>query len=476
MSQQQSVVKSFIWKASERIMVQGFGLIVQIVLARILMPEDFACLAIITAIVNYLGIFVQSGLSVAVVQKRDLTITDVATLTSISLSTALLMYIGLFFASPFISNYYGVGDLVWPIRVMGLSLFLFAINSIQTGLLQRKMMFRSIFFRSLIATPLSGIIGIAMAYMGFGVWALIAFNLSHILAIVVFMNMIPEIRLKLGFSLKSAKELYSFSLKILVTSLVSAGGDTVRTLTIGKFYNSRQLAYFERGLSYSALITQVVNASLSSVLLPVLSRSQDDMNQLRAFARKSVGISSFLMIPILAMVAVLSKPLVLIVLSQKWLPCAIYLSLFCLLRIPGIITAIDKQVYYALGMSQIGLYYEICLLAANLCSLIVMVRYGVLAIAINFVVIEYLGNFALLVISSRVYKYSMLNRLGDMYKPIMNATIMVLVMYSLSFAIENVYVLFFSQLLIGFLTYTIMAIITKDNNLIFIMSKLNNRL
>ena len=105
-----------------------------------------------------------------------------------------------------------------------------------------------------------------------------------------------------------------------------------------------------------------------------------------------------------------------------------------------------------------------------------MVRYGVLAIAINFVVIEYLGNFALLVISSRVYKYSLRNRLGDMYKPIMNATIMALVMYSLSFAIDNVYVLFFSQLLIGFLTYTIMAIITKDNNLIFIMSKLNNRL
>lgn len=235
-----------------------------------------------------------------------------------------------------------------------------------------------------MATPLSGVIGIAMAYMGYGVWALIAFNISNILSIVIFMNLIPELRLRIGFSLQSAKELYTFSIKILGTSLISSGSDTVRTLTIGKYYNPSQLAYFDRGLSYSSLVTQVVNTSLSSVLLPVLSRSQENKEQLLLVARKSVGMSSFIMIPTLVLVALISKPLVLIVLSEKWLPCAMFLSLFCLLRIPGVITSIDKQAYYALGKSQIGLFYEIGLLLLNLCSLFATVQISVIAVAIGF--------------------------------------------------------------------------------------------
>ena len=237
MVQSNVVIKSLLWKVGERVFVQGVGLLVQVILARLLMPEDFACLAIITAIVNYLGLFVQGGLAVAVVQKKDFTQKDVSTLTLISLFAAMIMYVCLFFAASEISNYYNVGDLLWPIRVMGLSLFLFAFYSIQTGLLQRKMMFRTIFFRSILATPLSGVIGIAMAYMGYGVWALIAFNISNILSIVIFMNLIPELRLRIGFSLQSAKELYTFSIKILGTSLISSGSDTVRTLTIGNILN-----------------------------------------------------------------------------------------------------------------------------------------------------------------------------------------------------------------------------------------------
>ena len=268
-----SVITSFLWKAGERILVQGVGLVIQIILARLLLSEDFAAIALITAIVNYLGLFVQSGLSVAVVQKKDLKEKDIATLTTISLFVATILFIALFIAAPFVSDFYNVGNLVWPIRVMGLSLFLYSLNSIQTGLLSRKMMFRTVFIRSLIATPLSGMVGITMAYIGMGIWALVGYNITNILSIVIFMSMMPELRLKLGGSVKSAKELYSFSLKILGTSLISAGGDTIRTMTIGKFFSPEKLAYYDRSYSYSSLVTQVVNVSLSSVLLPVFSRN-----------------------------------------------------------------------------------------------------------------------------------------------------------------------------------------------------------
>lgn len=472
MEKSSSVISSLLWKACERIMVQGFNLLVQVLLARLLLPEDFASLAIISTIVNYLGLFVQSGLSIAVVQKEKLTSDDTSTLTTISMLIAFIMYVVIFITATYISDYYDVGELVWPIRVMGLSLFLYAFNSIQTGLLQRKMRFRTIFFRSMLATPISGIIGVIMAYMGYGIWSLIAFNLSNTFIIVLFMNMIPELRLKIGFSLKSAKDLYSFSIKILGTSLVSAGGDTVRTLTIGKYFNANQLAYFDRGLSYSGLVTQIVNTSLSSVMLPVLSRRQEDIDSLRFLVRKSVGMSSFLMIPILVMLAVVAEPLVKIVLSEKWVPCAIYLSLFCLLRIPGIITSIDKQAYYALGKSQVGMYYEIFLLLTNLINLLVMLNYGVLAIAIGFVIVEYLGNFMLFVISSKIFCYTIKERMHDMLKPIISTLVMVFFMFILSFVIRNDDFLFVIQIIVGGLTYFIMSFVVHDKNILYLTDKI----
>ena len=471
-----SVINSFFWKASERLLVQGLGILVQIILARLLLPEDFAKLAIISAIVNYLGLFVQSGLSVAVVQKKELTKEDLATLTTISLIVATILFICLFVSAPSISSFYKMDDLCWPIRVMGLSLFLYSFNSIQTGILQRKMMFRTIFFRSMLATPLSALIGIVMAYMGLGIWALIAFSISNILIVVIFMSFIPELRLAFGFSTQSAKELYSFSVKILGTSLVSAGGDTVRTLTIGKHFSPNQLAYFDRGLNYSGLVTQVVNTSLSSVLLPVFSRSQDDRQQLLFMARRSVKFTSFVMIPILVFVSMAAEPLVRVVLTEKWVPCAVYLSLFCLLRIPGVITSIDKQVYYAIGKSQIGLYYEISLLTANLISLIVLIPYGVLAIAIGFTVIEYLGNFCLFVISSRVYNYSLCGHLIDVSKPVLSGVIMGLVIYSMQLAIDNSYLLLVSQLIAGGVSYLLFSYLLKDDSLKYLLEHIKNRI
>ena len=475
MAKANGIIGSLLWKSGERIMVQGIGLLVQIILARLLMPDDFASLAIITAIVNYLGIFVQCGLSAAVVQKKDLSEIDVSTLTTLSLLVALILYVGLFLMAPVINSWYNMEELVLRIRVIGIALFLYSFNSIQSGLLQRKMMFQTMFVRSLLATPISAVIGITMAYLGCGVWALICYVLSNILAIVIFMNMLPEIRLKLGFSKQSAKALYSFSLKILGTNLVSAGGDTIRTMTIGKVYKLATLAYYDRAYTYSGLVTQVVNTSISSVLLPVFSRSQDDKSHIKEMARRSVSMSAFVMIPVLLLVALVSKPLILIVLTDKWLPCAPFLSLFCLLRIPGIITSVDKQVYLSLWKSQIGLYYEMILLAINLLSLVLMIPYGVFAIAIGYVVVEFAGNFMLCVISDKVYNYSLIERTKDLIKPVFSSIIMLACGYLLSLIELPLWMTLICQVLVCSVIYLFMQYILRDSSLAFIINKFKKK-
>jgi O-antigen/teichoic acid export membrane protein len=296
-------------------------------------------------------------------------------------------------------------------------------------------------------------VGVVLAYSGFGIWSLIAYNIASILLAVIFMNFIPELRLHLGLYWENAKELYSFSLKILGTNLISSGGDTIRTLTIGKVYSPNQLAFFDRGLSYSSLVTQVVNTSISSVLLSTFSRSQENIQQLQLMVRRSVGMSSYIMIPLLVFVAIVAKPLVGIVLSEKWIPCAIYLSIFCILRIPGIITSIDKQVFYALGNSQIGLFYEIGLLLANLISLFFMLSYGPIAIAIGFTVIEYFGNFVLCLIASKVYGYSLADRIKDLFLPVINSIVLFIFCYSVYYLKLNSYYTLLLQFVVGVASY-----------------------
>ena len=470
-----SVIGSLFWKAGERFLVQGIGLLVQIILSRILLPEDFASLAIIVAIINYLGIFVNCGLSVAVMQKKNLDEIDIQTLFTSSFSIALLIYVVLFLLAPVISKFYNVGDLTWPIRVMSLSLFISSFNSIQNGILSRKMLFKAMFFCTVLAMPLSAGVGIWMACLGYGVWSLIAYSLLNSFLVVLFYNLIPEVRLSFGFSWKRFKEIFSFSGKILLTHLVSAGGDTVRTMTIGKVYKPATLAYYDRAYSYSSLVTQVVNISISSVMLPVLSRAQDDKSQLKDISRRSVSMSAFVMIPVLVLVAVMAEPLVLVILSEKWLPCAPFLSLFCLLRIPGIITSIDRQSFYAVGNSSISFYYEIIFLIVNLIMLFCLIPYGVMAIAIGYTIIEYLGNLVLVIISTKIYQYTLKERFLDLIKPLFNTSIMALAVYGITFFTGSAIALLILQPFVALVIYSVMSYITKDENRTFIISLIVNK-
>lgn len=463
------VITSFAWKMAERVLLQGLAVVVQVLLARLLMPSDFAAVALINAVIHYLGLFVQSGLSTVVVQKKELDNKDISTLMTYSLCTATLLYISIFFLAPLLSNYYNVGDLILPIRVAALSLFLYSFNSIQTGILSRQMRFRTIFFLSIVAMPIAAVIAITMAFCGMGIWALICNTLLNILLTVIIMNTMPELRIKLGFSFIRFKQLFSFSGKILLTTLISGGGDTLRTLVIGKFYSQNSLAFYDRAYYYANLVTQTVNTSIQSVLLPVFSQNQESIEGVKNMARKSVRLSAFFMIPILAAVALVARPLILILLSEKWLPCAPFLSIFCMLRIPCIITSVDKQVYYALGKSQIGLYFEIVLLILNILSLFVTITAGVMYVAIGFTVIEYLSNIILCVVSQSVYSYSLRERIADLIKPTINSIFMVAIAYSVSPLISNDWLLFGCQVVICLFSYIIFSRLANDENLSYIL-------
>ena len=241
------VTKSFFWKLSERLMSQGVSLLVQIVLARILLPEDFGSLVIIVAISNYANIFVQSGITTVIVQKKDLDKKDLSTLLTFSLAIAAFFYLLLFLGAPLLANYYNLSILCPSLRVMSLILFFNSFSAVQTGVLTRQMRFKKIFLCTIVAVLVSGIIGIIMALKGWGLWALIAYYLINIVVVVLFMNLDKDLRIPLGFSFAKFKVLFLFTGKVMLTSLVSSGHDLIRTMMIGKHYTSSELAYYDKG-------------------------------------------------------------------------------------------------------------------------------------------------------------------------------------------------------------------------------------
>lgn len=477
-AQKKSIWNSLFWKGVERLSVQGINLIVQVVLARILLPEDFGNLAIVVAVTNYMAIFVQTGFATAIIQKKGIDDLDISTLCFTSLSIAATLYGVLFFLAPTIANAYQKYELVWPLRAIGILLFLNSISSIQTAIYSRSMQFKKIFIRSIVAVPVSGIVGIFLAIRGFGLWALVVHNILNTLVIVIIMAFDKECWIKIQFSFDRLRRLFPFSFKIIMAGLVSGGGDFFRTIIIGKKYSSEDLAYYDKAYTYSSYLTHIVGLTITSVMLPSLSREQNDIVRLKQLARKSISMSAFVMFPVLLGVAAVSDNLVYVLLTDKWSAAIPFLTVFCVLRMPSFISSIDRQVYYALGRSGVNLCYEMVLLVFNVASLVISIRFGVIYIAIGATLVEWLGCVAISIVSARIYKYSIKERFLDICKPLLNSVIMFIVVTFISrisrFGI-NIFLTLFIQISAGFVVYIVLVFLTRDRNIKEIYGILNNK-
>ncbi len=470
------VARSFFWKILERFFSQGVGFVVQVVLARILMPEDFGSLAIIVAFIGYATIFVSSGITTTVIQKKRLDKKDLSTLMTYTLGMATVFYAILYFSAPIVASYYNAPVLKPTLRVLAINLFLIGINSVQTGILQRQMSFRQLFVRTLIAAPIAGAIGVIMALNGFGLWSLVVHSLAGYLLVIIIMSFDKDCRIPLGFSRQRIKEIFPFTSKIMLTYATSGLFDLVRTTMIGKRYTREDLAYYDKGLTYSNYVTMLVNQSMGSVLLPAFSRNQDSIEILRKMARRSVKVTSFVIIPILVAVAVMAKPLIAVLLTEKWLPCVPFLVIYCFLRMVGPILNIDKQVFYALGKSGVNLYYEIGLFVCNFIALFIAIKIDVLAIAIGALAVEVLGMLAVFIISSKVYGYSIKDRLLDMLNPILGSIVMAAAMHSVFLVGLTDAGTLCLQVVVGLVVYLVMAKITHDDNLNYCFSVVKDML
>ena len=453
MSSKKVVFSNLIWRLMERVGAQTVTLIVSIILARLLDPEIYGTIAIVTVFITILQVFIDSGLGNALIQKKDADDLDFSSVFYFNILVCTVLYFGMFFAAPFIAAFYDKPELTSIIRVLCLMLIISGVKNVQQAYVSRKMIFKKFFFATLGGTLGAAAIGIIMAYRGFGVWALVAQALFNTFVDTVILWITVRWRPKPLFSIERLKTLFSFGWKLLVSSLVDVVYRELRQLVIGKLYSSEDLAFYNRGTQFPKLITTNIDNAIDSVLLPAMSSEQDNRDLVRIMTRRAVKTSTFLLMPLMVGLAVCAQPIVRLVLTEKWLPAVFFLRIFCVTYAFYPIHTANLNAIKALGRSDLFLKLEIIKKVVGLIALVSTMFISVEAMAVSLLVTSVLSQIINSWPNKKLLNYSYLDQVKDMLPQILLSAFMGVIVYCVSFiGLSDVFTLLI-QVPLGIMIY-----------------------
>lgn len=470
MDTKQNVLSNLIWRFIERTGAQGVTLIVSIILARILNPNAFGVVAIVTVILEILQVFIDSGFGNALIQKKDADDIDFSTVFFFNIFICILLYIILFFLATIIAAFYKISELTLIIRILGLTVIISGIKNIQQAYVSKKLLFKKFFYSTLGGTILAAIIGIVLALKGFGVWALVIQSLVNNLVDTAILWITVKWRPKLVFSFKRLKKMFAFGWKILVTSLLETIYNDLGQLIIGKKYTTTQLAFFNKGKQFPNYIVTNINSSIKSVMFPVFSSVQDEIIKVKAMMRRAIKVSSFIISPLIVGFVSVSNELVILLLTKKWIPCIPYFCLFSISFLFQPIQTTNKSVIKALGESSILLKVQLIVRVLGIVMLVISMNFGVLYIAISVVISSILEQFLLAKESKKILNYGYFEQLKDIMPSLILSIFMGIIVYFIHFF--NIPLLFkvFIQIMCGGLIYIIGAKIMKNETFEYLLT------
>ena len=386
MNNSQKVLSNMAWRFAERVGAQGVKLLVEIILARLLLPDDFGLIAIVTVLITILNVFVDSGLGNALIQKKDADDLDFSSVFWFNLFLCIIIYFILYNFAPIIASFYKRIELAPIIRILGLQVIISGVKNVQQAYVSRTLQFKKFFFSTLGGTLGAACVGIFLAYKGFGVWALVAQQLFNVAVDTTILWVTVKWRPKCKFSLERLKALFSFGWKLLASALIDTIYAEIRQLIIGKIYTSDSLAYYNRGDQFPKIFVGNVNNAIDSVLLPTLSQEQDDKDRLKAMTKRAIKTSVYIMAPLMMGLAFIGEPFVRLLLTEKWLPCVPFMRIFCVTYMFYPIHTANLNAIKAMGRSDLFLKLEIIKKIIGLIALLLTMNISVMAMAYSLLV------------------------------------------------------------------------------------------
>ncbi len=465
-------ISGIFWKLAERIGAQVVTMVVSIVLARLLVPEDYSIVSIVSIFFAFCNIFITSGLSSGLVQKKEADILDFSSVLWTNLIIAGMLYVIVFFSAPYIASLYKKPILTVVTRVMGLNFFIYMVKSVVSAKISRTMEFKRFFFATIGGTIVSAIVGVIMALNGMGAWALVAQQTTNAVIDTVLLLYATKIKFVFKCSFERLKPIISFSWKVLATNFVGTIYTELKPLIVGLKYSTVNLAYFNKGENFPKTISSTLEGTLSAVLFPTISRVNDDKDAVLRFIRRFFKIASYLIFPAMLGLMAVTENFVEIILTEKWLPIAPFFKIFCVYYLVYFVTLASGQIYKAIGHSEVLLKLEIYKKIISLLILFFFVLFSrsviIFALA-NIVTIMVIVLIDLIALKKYVgYKFRL--QCVDFLPNFIISLIMMVAVSCADFININVFVKLIVQVMVGIISYVLLSVVTKNSNFIYLLN------
>lgn len=471
----EKVVSSFFWRFLERFGAYAVSFVVSVILARILDPEAYGTIALVTVFTNILQVFVDTGLGRALIQKKEVDDIDFSSVFYFNMAMCLLLYCGLYAFAPYIAQFFNNSELINVIRVLGITLIISGLKNVQQAYVSREMLFQRFFYATLIGTLFSAVVGIGLAYWGAGVWALVAQSLTNALVDTLMLWITVNWRPKKCFSIQRLKELLSYGWKLLIAGLAGSLSDNLRQLLIGKYYTSSDLAYYNKGDQIPSIVNGNVNAAIDSVIFPVLSEVQDNKELIKNMTRKAIIVSTYIMAPVFIGLACCAEPFIRLLLTEKWIFSVPYLRVFCVVYLFYPIHTANLNAIMAVGRSDIDLKIELLKKILEVLVLLMTIKHGVMAIAYSLIVTSIINQIINSWPNKKLIGYSFFEQIQDILPEIVLACVMGVVVYFVGYLkIPDLTVLAL-QIIVGVVVYLGISAMMRLEAFVYLIGKIKER-
>lgn len=470
----QKIFSNFTWRFAERCSAQAVKLIVELILARLLLINDYGTVALVTVIISILNVFVDSGLGNALIQKKDADDIDFSSVFYFNVVWCFALYLFLFAFAPVISKFYSRPELTAIVRVLGVTILISGLKNVQQAFVSRNMLFKRFFFATLGGTLGAAVIGIMMAYLGFGVWALVVQQLFNAGIDTLILWITVRWRPKKVFSYKRLKLLLTYGWKLLASGLLEALYVNVRSLVIGKIYTPLDLALYNQGDKLPNVIVGNINNSIDSVLLPVMSNEQEHVSRVKEMTRRAIKTSTYIMAPLMVGLVITAENFVSLVLTEKWLPCVFFLRIFCITYMFQPIHTANLNAIKALGRSDLFLKLEIWKKMVGIIFLVSTMWISIEAMAYsclaNSVIAQIINSWP----NRKLLNYNYIDQIKDILPGILLAVFMGVCIYPISLLHFHRTIVLIIQVIIGAAFYVIGSIILKLDSFQYLLGIVKN--
>jgi O-antigen/teichoic acid export membrane protein len=474
----QKTVSGLTWSFIDNFSNLGIQFIVGIILARILSPKEFGLLGLITVFIAVSSAFIDSGFSNSLIRKKDCTQQDYSTVFYFNIAASIIFYLLLFVLAVPISSFFKEPQLVNIIRVVGVSLIISSFSLIQRTILTKRVDFKLQTKISIISSILSGVIGIYMAFSGFGVWSLVWKSVLAALFTTILLWLWNHWYPLFLFNFKIFKEHFKFGYKLLLSGLIDTIYKNVYYLIIGKFFSSAELGFYTRAEQFSSLPSSNITGVISRVSYPVLSQLQEKPEKLKDGYKKLIKNTMFITFILMMGMAAVAKPLILTLIGAKWASSIIYLQLLCFSAMLYPLQALNLNMLNVKGRSDLFLKLEIIKKLLAIPVIFVAIFLGIKAMLIGFIILSFASYFLNAYWSGRLIDYSIKEQVMDIVPSFLLALFMGFIVFGLGYFVplKPLYLLLLQFSLGAFITISFSKIIKLEEYMMIreiVLSKLS---